>query len=173
MSPVAMIRRAATAKPSATFCRKLSAGGRCERGTPSDGIAIFGGPSSELADVFVPGLGMRRDVVGEETHALGGLQIHDAHAATPEPFEPAPEVHRLARDDRPDPELPHEAAAVPAGGQRRDHDLVAVALLASRPAERVGLAVRRRIILLHPAIAAAAEQSAPLVEERGTDRNAP
>jgi hypothetical protein len=33
--------------------------------------------------------------------------------------------------------------------------------------------VRRGIALLHPAIAAAAEQSAALVEERGADRNAP
>src|SRR6266540_2293418 len=173
MSPVAAINSAAAPNASMILWRKVRADGRSERGASAESAAIFGSPSSELADVFVPDVGMSRDVVGEQADAFGGRQVHDAHPAASQPVEPSREVHRLAGDDRADPELPHQAAAVPAGGERRDQDLVAVAPLASRLAERVGLAVRRRIALLHPAISAAAEQSAPLVEERGADRNAP
>src|SRR3546814_3350764 len=84
-------------------------------------------------------------------------QVDDLDAVLAQPLDPAVEVHRLAHHHRADVELPHQAAAVPARGERGDHDGVAIAALAAGLAEGVGFAVHGRGAFLHPAIVAAAE----------------
>src|SRR5262249_14000216 len=124
-----------------------------------------------LPDVFVPDLGVRADVVGEKPHASFGSQVDHFHSALPEPVDAARKVDRLANDDRTDPKLPDQPAAIPARRERRDHDLVAIASLAARFAKGVRLAMDGRVALLHAAVVAASEKLAVAVEERGADRN--
>ena len=77
----------------------------------------------------------------------------------------------IAHHHRADPELLHQAAAVPARRQGGDHDRVAVGALAAGLAEGVGLAVHGGVVFLHPAVVAAAEQAAILMVERRADRD--
>src|SRR2546427_11613349 len=129
---------------------------------------------SELlfADVLVPDFGMGRDVLREHVDALARIEVEHLDAVLSQPVEAAREVDRLADDHRPDAELAHEPAAVPAGRQRRHHDLVAVASLATGVAEGVGLAVHRGIVLLDATVVASPEQPALSVEQRAADRDA-
>src|SRR5689334_3558148 len=83
-----------------------------------------------LADVFVPDFGICGDVVAEQLLALVRGHVDHLHAALAQPVDAALERARLADHDRADLELHDESAAVPAGGERRDHDGVAVAALA-------------------------------------------
>ncbi len=99
-------------------------------------------------------------------------EIDDRDAVFAQPIEAAGKVDGLADDHRADPELPHEAAAVPARGECRDHDRVAVGPLAAGLAECVRLAVDRRIALLDASIVPAAEQPTLPVEERRAYRDA-
>src|SRR5262245_44959003 len=100
------------------------------------------------------------------------MQVDHLDAVLPQPVDAALEVDRLADDDGADVELPHQAAAVPARGERRDHDLVAVAALPAGVAEGVGLAVDRRVALLHAAVAAAPQDAALRVGQARPDGNA-
>src|SRR3954454_7226320 len=84
---------------------------------------------SILADVFVPDLGVGRDVAGEEVDALLGVQVDHRHAVLAQPVDPTLEGDGLPDDDRPDPELAHQAAAIPARREGGDHDRVAIAAL--------------------------------------------
>src|ERR1051325_6635696 len=104
-----------------------------------------------LADVLVPEIGMRRDELAEHPDALLRVQVDDLDAVLGEPPFAALEVHRLAEHDLRNPELPHQAAAVPAGRERRDHHRVAIAALAAGIAESIRLAVHRGVVLLDAA----------------------
>src|SRR6185295_11635968 len=115
---------------------------------------------------------MRLDVAGEEADALVGVEIDHLDPVLPQPVETTGEVDRFAHHHGADIELAHQAAAVPAGRERGDHDLVAVGALAAGLAEGVGLAVHRGIALLHPAVVAAAEEPALAVEEGRADGDA-
>src|SRR5688572_6845939 len=95
---------------------------------------------------------MRGDIVAEHFFAFGRLQVDDLHAALAQPVDAALESARLAHDHGADLELHHEAAAVPAGRERRHHDGAGVATLAPGLAERVGLAVHGRVTFLHAAV---------------------
>src|SRR5262245_55572381 len=87
----------------------------------------------------------------------------------PQPVEASGEVDRLARHERPDPELPDEPAAVPAGRERRHQDRVAVALPPPGAPERVGLAVHRGVSMLDPPVVPAPEEAATAVEQGRAD----
>jgi hypothetical protein len=100
------------------------------------------------------------------------MQVDDAGAVFDEPVEAAAKTHGFADDEGADVELANEAAAVPAGSERGDHDFVAVGALAAGFAKGVGLAVNARVALLDAAVAAAAEQSVVGGEEGGTDWDA-
>src|SRR5690606_40934249 len=93
-------------------------------------------------------------------------------AVLAQPFDPAVEIHRLAHHHGADAELPHQPAAVPARGQRGDHDGVVVAALAAGLAESIGFAVHGWVAFLYAAVVAAAEQAAVFVVQRGADRDA-
>src|SRR5206468_131106 len=113
---------------------------------------------SILADVFVPDLGVGRDVAGEEVDALPGVQVDHRHAVLAQPVDPALEGDGLPDDDRPDPELTHQAAAIPAGREGGDHDRVAIAALPPGGAEGGGLPVHGRVAVLDAAVVATTEQ---------------
>ena len=100
------------------------------------------------ADVFIPNLGMSFDKFRKHLDALAGVQIDDVHAVLTKPVDTALEIHGLADDNGPDPELPNQPAAIPARSEGRDHDRVAVVSLASGFSKRISLAVDRRIVLL-------------------------
>src|SRR3546814_730213 len=110
------------------------------------------------------------DVCSSDAALVG--EVNHVDAVLAQPRDPAVEVHRLAHHHRADVELPHQAAAVPARGERGDHDGVAIAALAAGLAEGVGFAVHGRVAFLYAAIVAAAEQAAVLVIERSADRDA-
>src|SRR5690606_11205701 len=111
-------------------------------------------PASVDADVLVPERRIGPDPVRH--HADTGLvgEVDHLHAVFAQPVVPALEIHRIAHHHGTDAELAHQAAAVPAGRERGDHDGVAVGALAAGLAEGVGFAVHRRVVLLHAAVAA-------------------
>ena len=84
---------------------------------------------------------------------------------------PALERARLADDDRPDPELPDQPAAVPARRERRGDRGVAVGGPPAGVAERVDLGVRGRVVVLHAPVVPAAQEAARGVEQRAPDRD--
>ena len=124
-----------------------------------------------FADVFVPDFRMGRDVVTEQVDAFPGTQVDHGRSVVAEPVEGAGEVFGFAHDDGSDLELADQAAAVPAGGERRHHDLVLVVSLAAGFAKGVGFAVDGGVAILHAAIVAAAEKPAVGIEQRGADRD--
>ncbi len=83
---------------------------------------------------------------------------------------PPVKVLTLADHHRADVELAHQAAAVPARRQGGHHDRGPVIALTARVAERVGLAVHRRVVILHPTVVPAAQQHTVGGEQRRTDR---
>src|SRR5690606_16518810 len=119
-----------------------------------------------------PDMRVGGDPVAEHADAFVVVEIDDLHALLAQPVVAALEVDRLAHHHRADTELPDQAAAVPARGQGGDHDGVAVGALAAGLAEGVGLAVHGRIVFLHPAVVAAAEQGAVGGEQGRADRDA-
>ncbi len=82
------------------------------------------------------------------------------------------EVDRFTDYHRADIELPDQTRAIPAGRQCRHQNLVAIVGLATGFTKGVGFAVDGRVVVLHPAIAAASEQIAMSVEQRRADRYA-
>src|SRR5258708_32961041 len=115
---------------------------------------------------------MRCDEAAEQLEALLRVEIDDLDAERAQPVDAALEGARLADDDLAEAELAHEAAAVPARRERRDHDEVAIAALAARAAEGVGLAVDGGVVLLHAAIVTAADECAVGAEDGCADGNA-
>src|SRR4051794_6145058 len=124
-----------------------------------------------FADVFLPDLGMLVDEPPQELEAGLGVEVDHGHAALAQPIHAALEGARLADHDGPDPELAHETAAVPARRERRDHHRVAVGAPAPGIAERVGLAVDGRVVVLDAAVVPAAQQRPVGMEERRADRD--
>src|SRR5207247_1159272 len=80
-------------------------------------------------------------------------------------------VDRFADDDGANVELAGQAAAIPARGECGDHDLVAVAALPASLAKGVGLAVDGRILLLHAAVVATAEDASLAIGQACPDRD--
>src|ERR671915_492317 len=115
---------------------------------------------------------MLGDEARQKLYALVRGQIHDLDAALSKPIDPTEEVDRLTDDHLGDAELAHEPAAVPARRQRRDHHRVPVAPPPATAPKRVGLAVKRGILLLDAPIPAPAQQLAISGEERRAYRNA-
>ena len=137
------------------------------------------GPASNLAtrtanlfaDVLVPHLGMRGDKPGQQLPAGLGLEVHHLDAVLAQPRHSPLKRHALADDQPPEAELAHQAGAVPARRQRRHHGAAAIAALPPRVAERVRLAMRAGIAILHPAVVARAQQPSVRVKHRRADRN--
>ena len=124
------------------------------------------------ADVFVPDGGVGGDVVAHHGDAGGVGEVDDVDAEVAEPLFAAGEVLAFADDDGLEAELADEAGAVPAGGERGDHDEVAVGALAAGVAEGVGFAVDAGVGLLDAAVVAAAYEGAVGAEDGGADGEA-
>src|ERR1700730_2553667 len=101
------------------------------------------------------------------------MHVDDLDTVFTQPVDPAAKRARLAHDYFHDPELTDEAAAIPAGRERRDHDRILVASLTTGPAKRIRLAVYGGVVILDPPIVSSAEQRSVVVEECGTDGDAP
>ncbi len=86
------------------------------------------------------------------------MEVDDVDAEFTEPVFAAGEVLVFADDDSLETELADEAAAIPARGERGDHDEVAIGLLAACVAEGVGFAVDAGVGLLDAAVVASADE---------------
>src|SRR5579859_6352898 len=86
------------------------------------------------------------------------MKVNDLDAILAQPIDSALKVYGLSHYNRADSKLANQSAAVPAGGEGRDHGFVAVGSLAARSTKRVGFPMRRRIPFLHAAIVALAEE---------------
>jgi len=89
------------------------------------------------------------------------------------PIDAALEIDRFANDHRAYIKLTNKPAAVPAGGERGDHDRISIIALTARLSKRICFTVDRRIIFLDATVMSAAEQFPFCIKERRTDRNAP
>src|ERR1700730_4569153 len=114
--------------------------------------------SSLFTDVFVPQRRIFRDKFREKLHTFVRRKINDFDSIFLKPVDAAAKIDRFADDHGCDSKLPDQSAAIPARRQRGHHNFVAIAALTPRFAKRIGLAVRRRIAILHPAVAPAAQQ---------------
>src|SRR6266849_6927224 len=101
---------------------------------------------------------MVRNVPGENSNALLGVQVDDIDSILAQPIDAAAEIHGLADHYGANAKLADQAAAIPARSQRGRHDFVAVSPLPARFAKRIRLAMRGRITLLHSAVVAASQQ---------------
>lgn len=127
---------------------------------------------SVLTNVFVPDLGFCSDKVAKKFLANFRIEINNLDFVLAQPIDTALKSSRFADDYGADTELPHEAAAIPAWRERRDHNAIAIAALATGFAKRVRLAMDRRVVFLHAAVVPAAEQFATAVKQHSADRNA-
>src|SRR5260370_8529563 len=127
--------------------------------------------NSVFADVFVPDVGILRNVVREHVDAIFGVEVDDFGAIFTEPSEAGAEVDGLGDDHSADGELAYQAAAIPAGSERGHHDLVAVTTLAAGLSKGVRFAMRGGIAFLHSAVVAASEKFSIAFEKRGADGN--
>src|SRR6266849_3747992 len=109
-------------------------------------------------DIFVPNFRMVRNVPGENSNALLGVQVDDIDSILDQPIDAAAEIHGLADNYSGDAKLADEPAAVPAGSERGHHDFVAVAPLPAGVSKRIRFTVRGRIAFLHSAVVAFSQQ---------------
>src|SRR5579884_3797788 len=84
---------------------------------------------SLLAYVLVPYLGVVADKTAKKLFARGGVEIDDLDSVLAEPVDAAAEGLALADDHAGEAELPDEARAIPAGGERGGHGHAAIAAL--------------------------------------------
>jgi hypothetical protein len=120
----------------------------------------------------VPQGGVRGDEVGHHRHAGLVVEHDDLDPVLGEPVVPAVERPCLAHDQPRDAELAHQAAAEPARRERGDHRRAPVRALPAGPAERVRLAVHRRVVVLDATVVTAPQQRPVGGEQRGSDGDA-
>src|SRR5258707_4483771 len=116
------------------------------------------------ADIFVPNRRMVCDVFRKRSNALFGVQVDHCNAVFAEPVDAATKIYGLTDDYGANTKLTDQAAAIPAGSERRHHDFVAVTALPARFAKRICFTVRGGIALLHSAVVAASEQFSVAIE---------
>ncbi len=126
-----------------------------------------------FADIFVPDRGILHDIALEQLAALVIVKVNDLDAVFAQPVHAATKGAALAHHYRADAKLAHQAAALPARGQRGAPHKVTVAALAAGAAKGIGFRVDAGIAVLHAAIVAAAQQLALARKQRRTDGNAP
>src|SRR5277367_2742313 len=111
--------------------------------------------SSVLANVFAPEGRIFRDELAQHPYTFVRRKIDHFDSVFLQPIDAAAKIHGFAHDNGSDTKLANQSAAVPARGQRGHHDFVAIALVASRFAKRVCLAMNGRIAVLHSAVMSA------------------
>src|SRR5580692_8254257 len=124
------------------------------------------------ANILVPNITMRGDITLEQFPALAVVEIDHFHAVFAQPVDPPGESTAFAHHDRTNTELPHQAAAIPAGSESGHHHQVAIAALTAGAAKGIRLSVNAGIALLHAAIVAAADQLALARKHCSADGNA-
>src|SRR5690242_279723 len=101
---------------------------------------------------------MPGDVALQQRLALLVFEVDDLNAMIAQPIDAADKGAALTDNDSAESELPNEAATVPAGRERSDHDQIAITALAPGAAECIGFPVDTGIALLNAAIVAAADK---------------
>src|ERR1700687_745513 len=114
--------------------------------------------NSLFSDIFSPNFRVLRHIFGKHLDAFVGMGVEHFCAVLTQPIDAAAEIHGLADHYGANAKLADQAAAIPARGQRRHHDLVAVTALPARLSKRIGFAVRGRIALLHSAVVATSKK---------------
>src|ERR1700704_2691931 len=127
---------------------------------------------SLFSDVFVPNLGVSADILAQQRGALRRIEIKDSYAKRAQPLHAALKIAALADDQRTEAKLPDQSTAIPARRQRGDHGQASIAALASRIAEGIGLAMHRRVIVLHSTVMTRADEFARAIKDRSSDRDA-
>src|SRR5580704_2757880 len=127
--------------------------------------------SSVFADVFVPQCRILRDKFAQHLHTFFRRKINHFDSVFLKPVDPAAKIHGFTDNHHSNSELADQSAAIPARRERRHHDLVAIAFLAPRSAKCIGLSMRRRIALLHPAVVPSAQKFPGVIEKSRADRN--
>ncbi len=125
-----------------------------------------------FANVFIPDGGIGANVIREKLKTFGGIEVDHFYAERAQPIHAALKIATLADDDLAKTELADEAAAIPAGRERGDHDEIAVAALASGIAKGVGFSMKGWIAVLYAPIVAGADEFSIRVENRCADGNA-
>src|SRR5260370_13470763 len=103
------------------------------------------------ADIFVPNRRMVCDVFRKRSNALFGVQVDHFNAVFAEPVDAATKIYGLTDDYGTNTKLTDQAAAIPAGSERRHHDFVAVTALTARFAKLICFTLLGGIALLHSA----------------------
>jgi hypothetical protein len=127
--------------------------------------------TARSAYILVPNLGMPRDIPRQQRLALSRVQVYHLDPILPQPGQSTLKRAAFPNNQPPEPELTHQSRAVPARRQRRHHRHLPIAPLPSRPPERVGLAMRARIAVLHSPVVPRAQQPPIPVEYRRANRN--
>src|SRR5579864_1292491 len=127
--------------------------------------------SSVFADVFVPQCRVLGDKFPQHLHTFFRRKINHFDSVFPKPVHSAAKIHGFSDDDDSNSELANQPAAIPARGERRHHDLVAIAFLAPRSAKCIGFSVRRWIAVLNSAVVPTSQKFPYIVKKCGADRN--
>jgi hypothetical protein len=123
-------------------------------------------------DVFIPYFWMGRDIPFEQLSTLAAIEVDHFYSVGAQPVDSSGKVAALAYYQRREAKLPHQPAAIPARGERSNHDQVAIAALAAGPAEGVGFSMDAGIALLHPPIVALTYKLSGARKNRRPNRNA-
>src|SRR5262245_62109114 len=148
----------ARCRPSSTAAATLSAGAppscQCEMSTVAITrmLSCCSSHKCSSPDVFIPEFRVGGDELSHHCHAPLVVKDHYRHAVFGQPVVPSGERPTLPDHHRPDVELTHQPAAVPAGRQRRHHHCGPVVALPAGGPKRIGLSVHRRVILLDPPV---------------------
>lgn len=126
-----------------------------------------------LTNVFIPHIGILSNVVRQQRNALLRVEIDNFNAKGPKPLDPALEISALSNNDCLESKLANQPAAIPAGSERCDHDLVAIAALPAGIAEGIRFAMQRRIAILYAAVVAGAQQVSFVIKNRGPNWDSP
>jgi hypothetical protein len=123
-------------------------------------------------DVLIPNFRVRRDVPFEQFPAFAAVEVDDFYAVGAQPVNSSGEGAALADDQSAKAKLPHKAAAIPARGERGDHDQVTIAALTACTAKGIGFSMDAGIALLHPSVVTSADKFAGARKDRRSDWNA-
>jgi hypothetical protein len=114
---------------------------------------------------------MPSDVAFQQEPAILIIEVDDFNTVVTKPVETARESTAFANDIGAEAKLSYKAAAIPAWRERRNHNQIAVATLATGAAKCIRLAVDTGIALLHAAIAATADKFSGTRKDGPTDGN--
>ncbi len=123
-------------------------------------------------DVLIPNFRMRRDVPFEQFPAFAAVEVDDFYAVCAQPVNSSSEGAALADHQSAKAKLPDKTAAVPARGERGDHDQVTIAALAACAAKGIGFSMDAGIALLHPSVVTPADKVSGARKDRRSDWNA-